>query len=175
MTTNFNEENKALLILKKAVTMLFPIVFWLSVWQILAMVVNHEYFLPDVFVTFKTLFKLFGTASFWRSAALTLSRVVIGLVIGTFLGATLAFLTNTYAIINSLISPIVSIIKATPVATFIVLLWIMMSGGALSILIAVLMVMPIVWQNLSDAFKAMDKDLLEVAAVFEFSHIKKLF
>ena len=174
MTTNFKEENKALLILKKAVTMLFPIVFWLSVWQILAMVVNHEYFLPDVFVTFKTLFKLFGTASFWRSAALTLSRVVIGLVIGTFLGATLAFLTNTYAIINSLISPIVSIIKATPVATFIVLLWIMMSGGALSILIAVLMVMPIVWQNLSDAFKAMDKDLIEVAAVFEFSYIKKL-
>lgn len=173
MTTEF-KPRKIYFILKKTLKVLLPIAFWISVWQILAAIVDHEYFLPDAIVTFKTLLGLFSTATFWRSAALTLSRVVIGLALGTLIGIVFAFLTNAYPLVNALFSPIISIIKATPVATFIVLLWIMMSGGALSILIAVLMVMPIVWQNLTDAFKSMDKELLEVAEVFQFSYIKKL-
>ena len=160
-------------ILKIAKTAL-PILFWILVWQGLAMLVNHEYFFPDVFVTFKTLFNLIVTKTFWSSALLTLCRVISGLLIGTFLGVILAIASNESMWLRSLLSPVISVIKATPVATFIILLWIMMSGNALSILIAVLMVMPIIWQNLLDSFASIDKDLLEVASVFQFSYVKRL-
>ena len=170
---NTNQLSLQLFCVKTAKSIL-PILFWLLVWQALAMLVNHEYFLPDVFTTFKTLFALLCTGVFWRSALLTLCRVIAGLVIGTALGVVLAILANELSWVRALLSPAISVIKATPVATFIVILWIMMSGNALSILIAVLMVMPIVWQNLLDAFGAIDKDLIEMASVFEFSYKKRL-
>lgn len=138
------------------------------------MLVDHDYFLPDVFVTFGTLFGLLGTAGFWLTSLLTLLRVLTGLVLGTLIGILLAFLSHELSFVYDLLSPIISVIKSTPVATFIVILWIMLSGDALAILIAVLMVMPIVWQNLIDGFRSIDKDLLEVAYVFEFSYGKKL-
>ena len=49
-----------------------------------------------------------------------------------------------------------------------------MDGSTLAIAIAFLMVMPIVWQNLSDGFSAIDKELSEVCDAFEFSYKKRL-
>ena len=41
-------------------------------------------------------------------------------------------------------------------------------------LIALLMVMPIIWQNICDGFSAIDKNLSEVCDVFEFSLNKRI-
>jgi NitT/TauT family transport system permease protein len=49
----------------------------------------------------------------------------------------------------------------------------MLSGDALSVFIGVLMVMPIIWQNTIDAYSSIDKNLIEVAEIFEFSNKKK--
>jgi len=150
------------------------LLFWLALWQGLSMLVGLEYFLPSVPKTAAKLFSLIVTARFWRIAALTLLRVLTGLFSGIFLGALLAVLCHKLPFVNSLLSPIISVIKATPVATFIVLLWIMMSGTSLAILIAVLMVLPIVWQNLMDGFHSIDGQLEEVAYVFGFSLSKRI-
>ena len=50
----------------------------------------------------------------------------------------------------------------------------MLVDGAsnLPVIIAFLMVMPIIWQNLTDGFNSIDKNLIEVAQVFEFSKAK---
>ena len=159
--------------LKTVLRVVLPILFWLCIWQALAMLVDHKYFLPDVPTTFGALFGLLGAKVFWLSALLTLLRVIAGLVLGTFLGIVLAVLSNHFTPIYDILSPIISVIKSTPVATFIVILWIMMNGDALAIFIAVLMVMPIVWQNVIDAYRSIDKELLELTQVFEFSRIKK--
>ena len=49
----------------------------------------------------------------------------------------------------------------------------MMSGNALSVFIGFLMVMPILWQNTLDGYAAIDKNLSEVADIFEFSQAKR--
>ncbi len=159
--------------LKAIIRAVLPILFWICVWQALAMIVDHSYFLPDVFTTVKALFGLVVTRVFWISALLTFLRVLTGLILGTFLGIALAVLANRFTVVYALLSPLITVIKSTPVATFIVILWIMLSGDALSILIALLMVMPIIWQNVTDAYRSIDKELLEMTAVFEFSFSKR--
>ena len=89
------------------------------------------------------------------------------------LGFILAIICKKFSLLEALVTPTVTIIKATPVASFIVLLWVMLSGDALSIFIGFLMVMPIIWQNTMDAYSSIDKNLLEVAEVFEFSATKR--
>lgn len=153
---------------------LLPICFWISIWEILALIVNHSYFLPSVSDTFSALFTVITSTSFFKVVFFTFLRVISGLVLGIIFGVLLALLSNRFTIIETLISPIIAVIKSTPVATFIIIFWVMLGGEMLSVFIAFLMVMPIIWQNLMDAFKSIDKNLSEVCDVFEFSFAKRM-
>ena len=100
-------------------------------------------------------------------------RVVLGLFLGIILGTSLAALSHYSSTANAILTPIMSIIKATPVACIIVLLWIKMTYSELTVFVVLLMVMPIIWQNAVNAYQSIDNDLLEVALVFEFTAFKK--
>ena len=160
--------------LKRVAKIFLPLLFWLSVWQLASSIVNREFLFPGIPSTLRALITLLGDAIFWRSAFLTLLRVFIGLALGTVFGIVLAVLSNAHSAIKALISPLIAIMRSTPVATFIVILWVLMSANSLSVLIALIMVMPIVWQNVLDGFSAIDKDLLELSRVFEFTYSKRL-
>ncbi len=160
--------------LRLALRMTLPLLFWLSLWQLGASLVDREFLFPGIPSTARALISLLGNQVFWKSAALTLLRVLVGLVLGTLFGIILAVISNAHPAVKTLFAPLIAIMRATPVATFIVILWVLMSADGLSILIAVIMVMPIVWQNILDGFASIDKDLLELSAVFEFSYFKRL-
>lgn len=166
------------LINKKFITrvlyVLLPLVVWIGLWQIIAMRVDRPYFFPDAWITLSALFELLSGGVFWLSALYTLLRVLFGLLLGTVIGTVFAILSNAFSIVYHLIAPIITVIRSTPVATFIVILWVMLSGDALAVLIAVLMVMPIVWQNLLDGFRSINRELIEMSLVFEFSKLKRM-
>ena len=67
----------------------------------------------------------------------------------------------------------ITVVRSTPVASFIIILWILLSGDALAVFVAILMVAPIVWQNLLDGYSSIDKELIEVTEVFGFSKRKR--
>ena len=151
-----------------------PLLFWITVWQILSMIINHTYFLPSVPETFSALFMLLRTEKFFKIVFLTMLRVIIGLTLGIVFGILLAFLSHISVVVKDITTPLMSIIKSTPVATFIIILWVMMDGSSLAVFIAVLMVMPIIWQNMMDGYNSINRELSEVCDVFEFSFIKRM-
>ena len=142
-------------------------------WWLGASVVDNSFLFPNVDETVLALVSLVAKPSFYLVVLLTTIRVLLGFLIGYVFGFVLAIICNNFSIIESLVAPIITIIKATPVASFIVLLWVMLSGDALSIFIGFLMVMPIIWQNTMDAYSSIDKNLLEVTEIFEFSAKKR--
>ena len=152
---------------------ILPIIFWCLVWEILAGLIGHSFILPGIGKTLKALGSLITQKDFYLSVFLTLIRVIIGLILGIIVGTLLAVLCYRVKPINYLFSPLITIIKSTPVASFIVVLWIMMSADALSVFIAFLMVMPIIWQNVTDGYLAVDKGLNEVCEVYNFSPSKR--
>ena len=151
----------------------FAILFWLSVWQICAMILDKPYFLPDVFTTFSTFFGFFTTTEFYRVTLFSILRVILGLLLGVISGAALAVLSHRLEIVRAIVSPLISVIKSTPVASFIMVLWILLNGNALAIFVAVLMVVPIIWQNLMDGYSAIDPQLSELCTVYDFSPGKR--
>lgn len=153
---------------------LLPIVFWLAVWEIAALIYNHSYFLPGIPETAAALCRIIISPEFPKTVTLTLLRIFAGILFGAIFGALLAIISHKIKFVYSLVSPINSVIKATPVATIIILLWISMNGNALAIFVAFLMVFPIIFQNLYDAFASIDSELIEVSRIFEFSYKKRL-
>lgn len=56
-------------------------------------------------------------------------------------------------------------IKSTPVASFVILALVWIKGENLSTFIALLMVLPVIWQGVHTGLQSADPDLLEMAQV----------
>ena len=158
---------------KSLVYPLLSILFWILIWQIGAMILDKPYFLPDFFSTIGILATFLLTPNFYYVVLLSLLRVMLGLTFGVLLGAIFAFLSHHFAFVKSLVSTLMSVIKSTPVASFIIILWILLDGSILAIFVAVLMVMPIVWQNLLDGYSSIEPRLSELCTAYEFSSFKR--
>ena len=146
------------------------ICFWLGVWQVSAILVGNTLFLPTPWQTFNALIELLKKTDFYKAVFSSLFRVIIALLIGILSGVALAFVCHRSSVCKKVFYPFFAVIKATPVATFIVLLWILINGNKLAIIVALLMVMPIIWQNTLDGFNSISNELIEVADVFELTY-----
>ena len=150
------------------------LLFWLFLWEILSLLIGNQFLLPNIKSTARELFLLLSDTDSYRFMLLTLLRVCFGLLLGIVLGVGLGILAHTSSIVHSLLSPFITVIRSTPVASFIVVLWVIFSGDVLSVFVAFLMVMPIIWQSTVDGFNSIDKSLEEVALIFRFGYMKRL-
>lgn len=166
-------KNKASLPYFKILKPIISIVFILSIWEVAALIVNDEFFLPDILKTTESLFKILFSGTFFKVIFIALYRVGAGLILGIFLGIILATLCHKFDFLSTIFSPLISIMKATPVACIIVLLWIRMSYTEIAVFVVVLMILPIVWQNVYDGYKSIDNSLIEVTNVFELTRLQR--
>ena len=149
------------------------IIAWVVLWWFAASKSSLNYLFPTPVSTFKALGSLIITANFWKTVLYTIFRILSGLLLGIVFGVLLALLSRLSEWIHSFISVGMTVIKSTPVASIVMILW-MIIDDSLPVIIALLMVMPIIWQNLIDGFNSVDGKLLQMARIFEFSRKKKI-
>ncbi len=160
--------------MKKITRIVLVTLFWLLVWQLLALKVGEELLLPSPHRVLETLGKLIVTSEFWQSVFFSIVRVMIGILCALALGTSLAILTSKWKFLYDLFAPMITIVRSTPVASFILLLWLWLKAEKLPAVICLLMVLPIAWSAASDSIEAMDKQLLEVCKSYRFSFFKRL-
>lgn len=160
--------------MKKILKALGVLAFWLAVWALLASAVEQPLLLPGPLLVLRRLLVLLGTPQFWRTVAATLVRILCGIIAGTLLGTLLAVLTCRSRLAHALLRPLLTVIKSTPVASFIVLVIIWVGRDVLPSVIVVLMVLPVVWANVAAGIAGTDRQLLELAQVFRFSAGRRL-
>jgi len=149
-------------------------IFWLAVWEGLALLVGKEVLLPSPFVTVKRIAELSVTSGFWLSCALSMLRIALGFLLAVAAGALIALLTAFVPFLRTLFSPALSVIKATPVASFIVLALVWMKSGTIPVFTSFLMVLPVVWSNAHAGLLSVDRDLLEMTRVYRLSRAERM-
>lgn len=142
------------------------VLFWLAVWQLGSMAVNQEILLVSPLNAFRTLIELFGERSFYAAAFGSLFRILIGFLLGFFLAILFAALAKIARPVRVLLEPLMATVKATPVASFVILALIWISSTNLSIFMSLLIVLPAVYQNVLDGLDRADRKLIEMADVF---------
>lgn len=151
---------------KAAGARLLAILFWLGVWQVGSVAIGQELLLVSPITAIRTLFTLMGDAEFYLSILNSLLRILGGFALGVALGALLAVFSYMCSPIATLLSPLMYAIKATPVASFVILALIFISSRYLSVLMAFLMVLPMIYTNVLTGLRNTDRKLLEMAKVF---------
>ncbi len=148
--------------------------FWIGVWALIAAVVGLPKLLPGPAETARALVRLAGTGVFWQSVGMTLLRVALGYVCAVAAGALLAAGCWRFAWLDALLSPLRTVIRATPVSSFILLVWLWLKRSHVPVFISFLMVLPIIWTAAQEALSAVDGNLKEMADMYRFTVWKKL-
>ncbi len=159
---------------RRALLGLAAAAFWLAVWWVVSLFVGQELLVPSPATVLATLVQLAGTAAFWQATVVSLSRVLLGFLAGVVAGIAAAVLTTRYPAADALLSPLLRVVRAAPVASFIILALVWIPTGRLPAFISFLMVVPVVWDSMAQGIARQDRDLLEVAQVFGFGRWQTL-
>ena len=162
---DFTIKNKN--IIKNTINKIMVLLFWILIWQLLYCFVNKEVLIPSPMAVFKTFFLLLSEYQFWTIVFSSAIRIILGFLCALIFGVVIAALTYRFRIINDILSPILNIIKTTPVASFIILALVWIPSGMIPNFISFLMVLPLVWVNIKNGFENIDRELLEMANVFK--------
>ncbi len=154
--------------LKKILLSAAVLVFWIAVWSFASYMIGLELILPSPLKVLTALFEKAATADFLIAAGLSLLRIAVGFLLGTLVGGLLAVLMRVSKVAKALFSPILHVVKAAPVASFIILALVWFKTDILPVFISFLMVVPVVCTNVSEGIAQTDRKLLEVARIYRF-------
>lgn len=160
--------------MNKHVSRLLILLLWIGIWWIASEIVHLPLLLPGPMDTVKALIRLGQTGEFWRSTGFTLVRVAAGYSCAVAAGVLLAVLCHVVKALDAFLTPLRSVIRATPVSSFIILVLLWISRQVVPGFISFLMVLPIVWTGLQEALDSLDQNLLEMTRQYGFSTWKRL-
>ena len=142
------------------------VAFWLAVWQCAAMAIGQEVFLVSPIQAVRTLLTLLPRADFWQRVAFSSGRILLGFGLGVLVSIVLAAAAEKSPAADTLLAPVMQLVKATPVASFIILALVWVRGASLSVLISFLMVLPVLYGAVRTGIRSVDPQLREMAQVF---------
>ena len=142
------------------------VVFWLAVWQLAAAAIGQEVFLVSPLQAAGTLVQLLPQPDFWQRVGFSAGHILLGFLLGAVCSVVCSVAAERWVWVDALLSPVMQLVKATPVASFIILALVWVSGKSLSILISFLMVLPVLYGAVRTGIESADPQLLEMARVF---------
>ena len=146
---------------------------WVGVWAFAAWRIGKPLLFPSPKLVFQRLFELIQTEEFYLITANSLWNIFSGILIAVSLGVLLAVITSRISLLREAILPLMTVIKATPVASFIVLAIIWIGSARVPTFITILIVLPVIWTNLDEGFLKIDPQLEEVTKVYKMSFFRR--
>lgn len=139
---------------------------WLALWQLAAWAVDLDIVLVGPLEVLARLAELAATAEFWASLAVSLGRVLAGLLAAVLAGTALAAAASRSRAVRALLAPLMGAAKAVPVASFVILVLLWVSSSLLSSVVALVMALPVVYTNVLEGIAQIDPRLTEMARLF---------
>ena len=160
--------------MKRAFKYSLIIVFWIGLWWAVSAIVNLPLILPSPIGVLLKLGQMSATSLFWRVMLISSVRVLIGIVISYMLAFLLALLCYRVKFLYDFFMPAISVIKTTPVTSFILIAFVLMHRDLIPGLIAALIVFPVVFSNTVEGMRAVHPELIETAKAYNLGLTDKV-
>lgn len=145
------------------------VLFWLLLWSGAALIWAQPLLFPAPWDVARAFFDSLMTSDFWRRTALSFARIQLGFWpaygAGIALGVTAAFHEKLFLFLD----PPLHLLRAIPVASFVLLALFFVPTSALSTVVIFAIVFPLTYQNAVSGCTARDATLDEMARLFSFS------
>lgn len=156
-------------VLKKVGAALLALTFW----EIAALLIHQRILLVTPVAVARRLCTIWRVEGFARAIWFSFYHIADGFLLGLILGCLLAYLAAKHPVVETLLWPWMATIKSVPVASFVVICLIWLSARNLSVFISFLIVIPIIYQNVLEGLRAENREMQEVATVFQLPWRKR--
>lgn len=148
---------------------------WIALWQLAAWVVGNRILLVGPLETLQALGQRIFQGRFWLTVGFSLLRIGAGFMSGLMLGLLLAAAASRFALLEEFLAPAMALLKAIPVASFVVLFLIWWRSGVLATAVSFCIVLPNIYVNTLEGIRRVDRRLLEMANVLEIPAWNRFF
>ncbi len=138
------------------------------------MAVKADFLLSSPITVIKRLASLIFESGFLKTVLFSFLRITSGFLSAFVLGIFFAVLSGKYKIAEYLLWPFVITIKSVPIASFIILCLIWLDYGELTVVISLLIAFPTIYSNVLEGIKNANKNLIEVANLYNVPFIRRL-
>ncbi|MDO4317661.1 MAG: ATP-binding cassette domain-containing protein [Lachnospiraceae bacterium] len=159
---------------KKTIYFLLSLALWLLLWELAAVRMDEPIFLPRPWSVLEAAGRIVRSEAFGTVLSGSLLRIAAGFVLGTAAGVLCAALSSRSELLAALLRPPLKLIKTVPVASFVILLLLWVDASELSMVISLLIVIPIVFENVSKGIGEIDPQMREAAYVFHWKPLQRL-
>lgn len=141
---------------------------WIVIWQVAVTYVNRRLLIPipTPVSTAAALIRLSADRSFFHAVFLSILRITVGFLSAFAVGTLLAVLSVKSEFVHVLTAPLLQLIRAIPVASFTILVFLWVTRERIPSVISFFTVLPVIWANVESGLRAADEGLVEMARVF---------
>lgn len=149
----------------------FIILFWISIWGIISLIINREIYLPSPYSTLRALYKLLFFQDTYITILFSSYRTICGFILSCVLGIILGYFCGINEFMYDLFNPLISIMRTVPIMSIIIIALMWFKDTNVPIFVAFLMCFPLIWTNTVIGIKNTDIKLLEMCKLY---NIRKL-
>ena len=149
------------------------VLFWLTAWEVADRVINNRIVLSGPIHIISALAEQITQQDFLVTCGTSFIRIAAGFLLSFVIGFLLALAAYHVKVIRMFLEPILVTLKTVPMISFVIMLLIWVGNQALTIYLSFLIVLPLIYTNTLAGFEHVDKNMLEMAKVFDLSPWKK--
>lgn len=138
------------------------------------MAVGQDFLLASPVTVLVRFAALACTAAFWRAALFSMARILAGFLLGALSGVAAAGLSLRWRWVRELLAPLHAVLRAIPVASFVIVALIWVPSRNLSVLISFLVVFPLIYAQTLGELERTDARCIEMARLFRMKPLQQL-
>ena len=160
--------------LKKPAYLLISIAAWILLWQYAADRLDQSVLLPRPGRVLKAFAELVKSERFGTILRSSLLHIATGFAAALVIGCLLAVLCRFSDLAAAIMIPPMKLVKTVPVVSFIILLLLWVKPERISVVISFLIVLPVVYENVSRGVRETPESMVDMARIFRVPLLRRL-
>lgn len=148
--------------------------FCLALWELFAQIVKAPFIVPPLKEILKAFFIIIKTQETYLFILSSLIRILITLFLDSFITFVLGIAAGLNKKIEEFLSAPENILKSSPTISVLLLSLIWFKSDMTPVFVTSLIVLPILYRNIADGVRNIDKNLIEMSYDFNVPFSKRL-
>ncbi|AOR24051.1 ABC transporter permease [Clostridium taeniosporum] len=159
---------------KNRIYILASCLFFLAVWQSLAIFINNDIYLPKIQQVLTEIINIVKKDDFNLMLMSSLYRSILCYILAIALAILLGVLTYMYPFFKYLLTPINSFAKTIPTMVLVVLVLVWFNKENTPFIVGFAITLPILYEGILGSLNSIDKKLIDMMDIYEVSIIEKI-
>lgn len=144
----------------------FSVAALLLIWEGLSLIKDSGAPIPGPLETLTATYGILCNLSFLKTVGSTLLRALAGFVISAVIGGGFGIVAGRNEGFRAFMTPVLVLVRSTPVVVFVLMAIVWFSADVVPVLIGMLMMLPVVYLNVSEGMLSIDRQTVQMAQFY---------